>query len=350
MSFLGLVLALLLTASAATSDEEVTTHSNDTSLPLTYRARTITTIGPVCPSDRTSKQLRDEIIQDIRDQIRDSIVPTSCSVPPNPAASCSALPTSCPSGYYSVRSSNGSAVQVYCDMDRVCGCSGNGGWTRVAFLDMTDPNQQCPRVWTLRTRQSKPRRLCGRGNSGAGCLSVIYNTYGMNYTRVCGRVTGYEDTSPSAFSQNANRQQSIDSIYLDGVSITHGPPGARQHIWSFAAGFTETLNVNLFSCPCANRVTRGYVPSYVGNDYFCESGNAGSGHVNTLYATDPLWDGEGCGAAYCCELNYPPGVTPPWFCKQLPSTTTDDIEVRLCADEGTRNEDIPLELIELYIR
>ena len=352
MGFLGLLtLALLLTApAAATSDGEVTTHSNDTSLPLTYRARVITTIGPVCPSDRTNKQLRDEITQDIRDQIRDSIVPTSCSAAPNPAASCSALPTSCPSGYYWIRSSNGSAVQLYCDMDRVCGCRGTGGgWTRVAFLNMTDPSQQCPGAWTLRTRNSKPKRLCGRGRSGASCLSVIYNTYGMNYSRVCGRVIGYEDTSPSAFSQNSNRQRSIDSIYLDGVSVTHGPPGARQHIWSFAAGFTETLNVNLFSCPCANRATRGYVPSYVGNDYFCESGNAGSGHVNTLYATDPLWDGEGCGASTCCELSYPPGVTPPWFCKQLPQATTDEIEVRLCADEGTTNEDIPLELVELYI-
>ena len=139
---------------------------NDTSLPLTYRARVIVNTGPVCPSDNASKQLRDEITQDIRDQIRDSIVLT-CGTLANPAASCSALPTSSPSGYYWIRSSNGSAVQVYCDMDRVCGCSGTGGWTRVAFLNMTDPNQQCPGAWTLCTRSSEPRRLCGRGNSGA---------------------------------------------------------------------------------------------------------------------------------------------------------------------------------------
>ena len=69
----------------------------------------------------------------------------------------------------------------------------------------------------------------------------------------------------------------------------------------------------------------------------------------STHATDPLWDGEGCGAATCCELSYPPGVTPPWFCKQLPEVTTDDIEVRLCADEPTTDEDTLLELIELYI-
>ena len=37
---------------------------------------------------------------------------------------------------------------------------------------------------------------------------------------------------------------------------------------------------------------------------------------------------------------------PPWFCKQLPQTTTDDIEVRICGDQGIANEDTPVELIE----
>jgi len=49
-------------------------------------------------------------------------------------------------------------------------------------------------------------------------------------------------------------------------------------------------------------------------------------------------------------LSSPPGVTAPWFCKQLPQATTDDIEVRICGDEGASAEDAPVELIELYIR
>ena len=74
MNLLGLAIALLFIASAATSDGEATTRGNDASLPLTYRARVITTIGPVCPPDRAIKQLQDEITQDIQDQIFDSIV------------------------------------------------------------------------------------------------------------------------------------------------------------------------------------------------------------------------------------------------------------------------------------
>ena len=136
------------------------------------------------------------------------------------------------------------------------------------------------------------------------------------------------------------------------MSLTHGPPGSRQHIWTFATGAVENSpsSYPLYSCPCADRAQAlSLVPSFVGNDYFCESGNPEPEYSNTLYANDPLWDGQGCGAASCCELSYPPGVTPPWFSKQLPQTTTDNIEVRLCGDEGNRNEDTPVELIELYI-
>ena len=85
----------------------------------------------------------------------------------------------------------------------------------------------------------------------------------------------------------------------------------------------------------------------MGNDYFCESGDPNFySALDPLLENDPLWDGQGCGATSCCELSYPPGVTPPWFCKQLSQATTNDIEVRLCGDE---TEDTPVELIELYI-
>ena len=34
---------------------------------------------------------------------------------------------------------------------RVCSCNSTGGWARVAYLNMTDPSQQCPSAWTLQT-------------------------------------------------------------------------------------------------------------------------------------------------------------------------------------------------------
>ncbi len=90
-----------------------------------------------------------------------------------------------------------------------------------------------------------------------------------------------------------------------------------------------------------------YIPEFVGNDYFCDSGAHDKVPApSTFYPDDPLWDGSGCGlASTCCTFN-----NPSFFNKVLPQTTTDDIEVRLCADEdGITNEDSPIELIELYI-
>ena len=58
-------------------------------------------------------------------------------------------------------------------------------------------------------------------------------------------------------------------------------------------------------------------------------------------------DGVGCdeSSTICCEFN-----NPPWFCKQLPQSTSDDIELRLCSDDLHIEEDTPIELVEIYIR
>ena len=40
---------------------------------------------------------------------------------------------------------------------------------------------------------------------------------------------------------------------------------------------------------------------------------------------DDLWDGEGCGSSSsCCEWK-----DPPYFCKHLHNTTSEDMEIRL---------------------
>ena len=48
-----------------------------------------------------------------------------------------------PSGYYNIMLSNGSQVEVYCDMEG-SHCDGEGGWTRVAFVNMSKPGSSCP--------------------------------------------------------------------------------------------------------------------------------------------------------------------------------------------------------------
>ena len=91
---------------------------------------------------------------------------------------------------------------------------------RVAHLDMTDPNHYCPEGFRL---FPGPKRLCTRDASGSGCASIHFSTHGVLYSRVCGRVIGYQHEKPDAFAEYHNRRVStINETYVDGVSITHG--------------------------------------------------------------------------------------------------------------------------------
>ena len=45
-------------------------------------------------------------------------------------------------GYYDITLTNGSIVTVYCDMEGI-NYDKEGGWTRVAYLNMTEPGTTC---------------------------------------------------------------------------------------------------------------------------------------------------------------------------------------------------------------
>ena len=84
---------------------------------------------------------------------------------------------------------NGRRRHVYCEMEQVCGSS---GWMRVAYLNMTDPSEECPRGFRLYNQNGV--KACGRpASSSGGCQSSVqFPTYGVPYSEVCGRVTGYQ--------------------------------------------------------------------------------------------------------------------------------------------------------------
>ena len=246
-----------------------------------------------------------------------------------------------PSGYYVLASANGSAdYTAYCNMEELCGSG--GGWTRLAYLDMTDSTVNCPSGFRL--YQSGGVRACGRPvTSNASCVSVQFPSNGISYSQICGRVTGYQYGGPNAINHPTfSYRNDISSYYVDGVSITRRSP--RQHVWTLVAGYSDSLSS---SCPC-NTGSAVSVQSFIGNDYFCESGNTGFIASNTLFTSDPLWDGQGCGSleSPCCNVT---GI--PWFHRDYGSTTTTDyIELRVCGDQGTDNEDSPISYYEIYVK
>ena len=223
--------------------------------------------------------------------------------------------------------------QIYC---------GAGQWYRVAFLNMSDPSHQCPFPWQFNS-SSGVRRCQRPSSSGVSCSSKFYYT-GRGYGRVCGRVIGYQYGSPDGFRRlTIGNPANIDTAYMDGVSITYGNP--HKHIWSYAGGVTESSSDHSTSnCPCSTASGRS-PPSFIGNKYYCESGNPTDTVDLIVYTDDKLWDGQECEGTCCSGTK-----TPPWFSVHLSDSTTDSIEVRICGDEGTDNENTPIELLEIYVQ
>ena len=245
-----------------------------------------------------------------------------------------------PSGFYPIQPPGGSEATVYCDMENVrCGSK---GWTRVANVDVST-DKKCPGNLTY---NSTSIHTC-RGPPTAGCLSANFSTHGISYSQVCGRLRGYQVGKPNAFGPYVNARANPNLI-MDGVLISHGE--TQKHIWAYAIGIQKVPLKPFHTsriCPCTSPSFSGVVPPHIGNDYYCDSAVDSNAVSGKLYTT-PLWTGEGCTPPnFCCSQS---GM--PWFCKTLPISTTDYIEIHNCHNDHSVNdhEDAALDQIELYIR
>ena len=224
-------------------------------------------------------------------------------------------------------------------------CDGTEGWRRVVNLDMMNPNTDCPEGWS-ETVYSKSRRTCGRATDDYyTCDSVTFSVSGGEYTQVCGRIKAYQWGQTQGFRGYNRGHTSINDSYFSGVGVMHGSP--RQHIWSFAAG---SMKKNPYPgdnrCPCDTTYNVS-IPPFVGEDYIC-----GSGYTYTdpqfsgaysFHSNDTLWDGKDCRSGGSRP-------NPPYFTKTLDTSTSDDIELRMCNYYNKLNENIAVELIELYVK
>ena len=127
-----------------------------------------------------------------------------------------------------------------CDSHGCFTCGGTGGWRRVVYLDMTDPNTDCPSGWNMTNYNI---RTCGRASDGYGtCDSVFFPVSGGEYSQVCGKMKAYQwGWTPGFYGYNGRGQTTIDQAYFSGVAVMHGSP--RQHIWSFVAGCSRTSHI-----------------------------------------------------------------------------------------------------------
>ena len=107
-------------------------------------------------------------------------------------------------------------------------------------------------------------------------------TVSTNYSKICGKVVGYQKGSMAAFFPSGRKHgkypadftstvhsRTLDGVYVDGISITLGRP--RKHVWTYAVGNTDdAASQSYANCPCAKHPGAD-PPTYVNSHYYCES-------------------------------------------------------------------------------
>ena len=119
---------------------------------------------------------------------------------------------------------------------------------------------------------------------------------------------------------------------------------SSKHVWTYAAGLSDDYDYKCCNCPCAT-IPGPSPPAFVGNDYYCESGDVGTYDIGSYYLSDPLWDGSGCGSGNgCCAQ-----IGMSWFYRKLQITTAKDFEFCISKNQNFGYEDIAVEKLELFV-
>ena len=128
------------------------------------------------------------------------------------------------------------------------------------------------------------------------------------------------------------------------MSISHGAPDHRNHIWTYAGGYQEAAS-HVCNCPCAKSPGTP-PPAFVGVNHYCESATEYQPPTpKRWYTNNTLWDNEDCyPGSNCCN-------TPraPWFVRALNIPTSDDVEIRWCTAQGLHHDRVGTEQVEIYV-
>jgi hypothetical protein len=221
---------------------------------------------------------------------------------------------------------------VFCDM--TLDCDGVvGGWRQIADID---PEVECPEGFNQESFGIPIQFFCSPSSDiGPGCLvSLSFPVNSIEYSQVCGRIIGsYSLGSDFTGFGATGGTGTLDGLYVEGISLTHGP-SPRTHIWTFAATDFQT-NPSTNICPCISS-SAPQPPRFVGSNYFCDS---------TIF---PLWDGNECSGSDMCSCTVAEGNGPPFFLRTFDTPVAEDIEMRLCTDSDSKRMD--LFLVGLYVR
>ena len=121
--------------------------------------------------------------------------------------------------------------------------------------------------------------------------------------------------------------QSVNQNHVDGVSFTHGTNPDRTHIWTYIAAIKFGNAIS--RCTICDKDK----PFYIGTNFTCTTGHCTAWPcLNNAIWTDRL----------PCAGNEA-------FHRRLSESTTDNIEMRVCRDQGRHDKDILISYVEIFV-
>ena len=190
------------------------------------------------------------------------------------------------SGYYRIDNNQ----WTYCNIttlangDFISTCAGvGGGWRRIVNINIS-AGDDCLGEWRKATQSNGS--FCRVASDGHDtCSSANFCTNGISYQRIWGRARKYQ--KGYTYALYGPQLRTIDEDYVSGLSITYSS-NPRQHIWTIASGSEERRDRNRhYNCTCSI-YGRYSPPSFVGNNYYCESCAVDVPNSATYYFNDPL--------------------------------------------------------------
>ena len=160
-------------------------------------------------------------------------------------------------------------------------------------------------------------------------------------------IKGYQRGTPYAFYDCYGVK--LSQSYLDGVIFKRYDVSTKkgEHVWSYAGGRSDKYKSNS-ACPCnKGAIETAKPPSFVGNNYYCESGTSKTKLTKyDFFPNDPLWDGKGFNNLEGpCRKDMMP-----YFKRTYDSAITDDISVSLCRVSYESEQDVYLEGYGIFVK
>ena len=217
---------------------------------------------------------------------------------------------------------------------------GDGVWCPIVDFDVTGADTTCPAGWVL---DDAPRVGCTNPGSGGGCAQATFSTSSLEYSRVCGRVTGRASGTPNGFRVETNGATVVNGIPLaEGVTFTL--PSTFEHIWTLGASFSSVPNG--IACPSNENFGEDFDPATIAfaqDNHFCDlAPRSGDRQLWTGVCDDITGDADSLAA---CSFN-----DPPFFTATLASPTTNDIDANICVSGRTSDEIVFVESMSLFIQ